>query len=139
MIADTIEYCICLATSIFGVAFFVVGYLGRKPTQTNYTSYNLFNVIIIIVCYVSFACINRFSFINQFISVLQFSLLYLGCFNAVASVYNVLRGFNRSSTLSLAFSFPSSEGVFMSVVVDMNEVYCFNAGHAKLNTQAISK
>lgn len=69
----------------------------------------------------------------------KFSLLYLGCFNAVASVYNVLRGFNRSSTLSLAFSFPSSEGVFISVVVDMNEVYCFNAGHTKLNTQAISK
>lgn len=47
--------------------------------------------------------------------------------------------FQRSSTLSLAFSFPLSEGVFMSVVVDMNEVSCFNVGSKrKLNTQTIS-
>lgn len=79
--------------------------------------------------------INRFSFINQFISVLQIFFTLLRLFQRRS--VNILRGFHRSSTLSLAFSFPSSEGVFMSVVVDMNEVLTHDK--TKLNTQAISK
>lgn len=78
--------------------------------------------------------INRFSFINQFISVLQIFFTLLRLFQRRS--VNILRGFHRSSSLSLAFSFPSSEGVFMSVVVDMNEVLTHDK--TKLNTQAIS-